>query len=131
MCNLDMIQNEVVRQYLPPRIAWVRCDDCYKWRRIAAALADSIEETNCKWYTNNLFLIYYCRCYLCRNFKINFVSVHFFVFWSSCYIYIYISSELSNEYENGQKIIQLWIALCPIASCVLQFALSGALFILY
>lgn len=49
MCNLDMIQNEVVRQYLPPRIAWVRCDDCYKWRRIAAALADSIEETNCKW----------------------------------------------------------------------------------
>ncbi|KAI4307227.1 hypothetical protein L6164_030437 [Bauhinia variegata] len=29
--------------------AWVRCDDCHKWRRIPAALADQIEETNCTW----------------------------------------------------------------------------------
>ncbi|VFQ94966.1 unnamed protein product [Cuscuta campestris] len=32
-----------------PRNAWVQCDDCQKWRRITALLADQIEETNCKW----------------------------------------------------------------------------------
>ncbi|VFQ74434.1 unnamed protein product [Cuscuta campestris] len=32
-----------------PRSAWVQCDDCQKWRRITALLADQIEETNCKW----------------------------------------------------------------------------------
>ncbi|KAJ7959179.1 Histone-lysine N-methyltransferase ASHH2 [Quillaja saponaria] len=36
-------------QYLPPRNAWVRCDDCHKWRRIPAVLADLIEEKNCTW----------------------------------------------------------------------------------
>ncbi|XP_077231882.1 histone-lysine N-methyltransferase, partial [Tasmannia lanceolata] len=32
-----------------PRLAWVRCDDCHKWRCISAVLADEIDETNCKW----------------------------------------------------------------------------------
>ncbi|XP_047327985.1 histone-lysine N-methyltransferase ASHH2-like isoform X2 [Impatiens glandulifera] len=32
-----------------PRIAWVCCDDCLKWRRIESTLADSIEETDCRW----------------------------------------------------------------------------------
>ncbi|XP_058089839.1 uncharacterized protein LOC131236579 [Magnolia sinica] len=36
-------------QCLQPRVAWVRCDDCFKWRCISAALADEIEETNRKW----------------------------------------------------------------------------------
>ncbi|XP_011074812.1 histone-lysine N-methyltransferase ASHH2 isoform X1 [Sesamum indicum] len=36
-------------QYVPPRNAWVLCDDCQKWRRIPATLADQIEETNCGW----------------------------------------------------------------------------------
>lgn len=43
-------------QHLLLRNAWVRCDDCYKWRRIPAALADSIEDTNSNWYTNVLLL---------------------------------------------------------------------------
>ncbi|XP_015885762.3 uncharacterized protein LOC107421114 isoform X1 [Ziziphus jujuba] len=38
-----------VEQYLPPNNAWARCDDCLKWRRIPAELADSIEETKCTW----------------------------------------------------------------------------------
>ncbi|KAK6938359.1 Zinc finger, CW-type [Dillenia turbinata] len=38
-----------LEQDLPQRSAWVRCDDCHKWRCISATLADSIEETNCKW----------------------------------------------------------------------------------
>ncbi|KAG1369948.1 putative histone-lysine N-methyltransferase ASHH2-like [Cocos nucifera] len=36
-------------QSLPSRVAWVCCDDCHKWRCISAALADSIDETNCRW----------------------------------------------------------------------------------
>lgn len=36
-------------QHVPLPNAWVRCDDCYKWRRIPAALADSIEDTNSNW----------------------------------------------------------------------------------
>ncbi|KAA8546452.1 hypothetical protein F0562_002809 [Nyssa sinensis] len=47
--NLDMVPSGIGVQCLPPRNAWVRCDDCYKWRRIPAVLADSIDETNCKW----------------------------------------------------------------------------------
>ena len=37
-------------QRLLPHNAWVLCDDCQKWRRISAALADQIGETNCTWY---------------------------------------------------------------------------------
>uniref|UniRef100_A0A5B6ZFR2 Histone-lysine N-methyltransferase ASHH2 n=1 Tax=Davidia involucrata TaxID=16924 RepID=A0A5B6ZFR2_DAVIN len=47
--NLDMVPSGIGEQCPPPRSAWVRCDDCYKWRRIPAILADSIDETNCKW----------------------------------------------------------------------------------
>lgn len=44
------MRSEVSQPYLQPRNAWVQCDDCQKWRRIASVLADEIEETNCKWY---------------------------------------------------------------------------------
>ncbi|KAL4274158.1 hypothetical protein AHAS_AhasUnG0019900 [Arachis hypogaea] len=36
-------------QHKSPHNAWVRCDDCHKWRRIPAVLADLIDETNCTW----------------------------------------------------------------------------------
>ncbi|KAA8538399.1 hypothetical protein F0562_028055 [Nyssa sinensis] len=47
--NLGVVPGGIGEQCLLRRSAWVRCDDCYKWRRIPATLADSIEETNCKW----------------------------------------------------------------------------------
>ncbi|KAK3016038.1 hypothetical protein RJ639_005298 [Escallonia herrerae] len=47
--KLEMVPNGVGNQYVPPRNAWVCCDDCCKWRRIAAELADSIAETNSRW----------------------------------------------------------------------------------
>lgn len=31
------------------RNAWVLCDECQKWRRIPATLADEIGETNARW----------------------------------------------------------------------------------
>ncbi|KAF3640375.1 putative premnaspirodiene oxygenase-like [Capsicum annuum] len=47
--NLDILQSEIGERLLPPRNAWVQCDDCFKWRRIPSLLADQIEETNCRW----------------------------------------------------------------------------------
>ncbi|KAL2538450.1 histone methyltransferase [Forsythia ovata] len=47
--NMQSLPGGAKDQYFPPRNAWVLCDDCQKWRRIPAALADQIEETNCKW----------------------------------------------------------------------------------
>ncbi|XP_042059152.1 histone-lysine N-methyltransferase ASHH2-like [Salvia splendens] len=32
-----------------PMNAWVLCDECQKWRRIPATLADQIDQTNCRW----------------------------------------------------------------------------------
>ncbi|CAI9786607.1 unnamed protein product [Fraxinus pennsylvanica] len=36
-------------QYVPPRNAWGRCDECHKWRRIPASLADQIGDPKYKW----------------------------------------------------------------------------------
>ncbi|KAK7311510.1 hypothetical protein RJT34_09708 [Clitoria ternatea] len=48
--NLDLLTGVGSgEQLLSPRNAWVRCDDCHKWRRIPAVLADLIDETNCTW----------------------------------------------------------------------------------
>ncbi|XP_073119337.1 histone-lysine N-methyltransferase ASHH2 isoform X2 [Henckelia pumila] len=47
--SLPFSVGEVKEQYVPMRNAWVLCDDCEKWRRIPATLADQIEESNCKW----------------------------------------------------------------------------------
>ncbi|XP_043719371.1 uncharacterized protein LOC122667200 [Telopea speciosissima] len=47
--SFNVVSNGFEEQSLPPRIAWVCCDDCHKWRCISAALADYIEETHCKW----------------------------------------------------------------------------------
>lgn len=49
--NLDMTPSfDLGEQPQSPRNAWVSCDDCHKWRRIPALLADRIDETNCTWY---------------------------------------------------------------------------------
>lgn len=50
--NLDIAPGVGLgEQHLSPCNAWVRCDDCHKWRRIPAVLADLINETNRTWYT--------------------------------------------------------------------------------
>ncbi|KAL5776836.1 hypothetical protein ACOSP7_009762 [Xanthoceras sorbifolium] len=46
--NVDVVSSAVPQQDCPTESAWVRCDDCYKWRRIPVALANSIDE-NCRW----------------------------------------------------------------------------------
>ncbi|GER38740.1 histone-lysine N-methyltransferase [Striga asiatica] len=47
--SLQFISSELKEQYAPPRNAWVLCDECQKWRRIPATLADQIEATNSGW----------------------------------------------------------------------------------
>ncbi|KAL3634790.1 hypothetical protein CASFOL_021844 [Castilleja foliolosa] len=47
--SLPFSSGELMDQYTPPRNAWVLCDECQKWRRIPAILADQIEETNIGW----------------------------------------------------------------------------------
>ncbi|GER40306.1 histone-lysine N-methyltransferase [Striga asiatica] len=47
--SMQFISDELKEQYAPLRNAWVLCDECQKWRRIPAILADQIEETNCGW----------------------------------------------------------------------------------
>ncbi|PIN22025.1 Histone-lysine N-methyltransferase [Handroanthus impetiginosus] len=47
--SVQVPSGEVKDQYILQRNAWVLCDECQKWRRIPAALADQIEETNCRW----------------------------------------------------------------------------------
>ncbi|KAE9587204.1 putative histone-lysine N-methyltransferase chromatin remodeling SET family [Lupinus albus] len=48
--NLEMVPGVGLgEQQLSPHNAWVRCDDCHKWRRIPAVLADLINETNDTW----------------------------------------------------------------------------------
>lgn len=53
LANLDMASSDVVEQRLHVDNAWVRCDDCHKWRRIPVALVDSIGHTNCQWICKN------------------------------------------------------------------------------
>lgn len=47
--NSDTVPVDLDKQYAPPRNAWVLCDDCHKWRRIPAELADVIDEIKCTW----------------------------------------------------------------------------------
>lgn len=48
--SMQVLASGVRKQFIPKRNAWVLCDECQKWRRITATLADQIEETNCGWY---------------------------------------------------------------------------------
>lgn len=49
LSNSTMVPSEGESRQGSPRSAWVCCDDCHKWRRISAILADSIESTECRW----------------------------------------------------------------------------------
>ncbi|GFY85564.1 histone-lysine N-methyltransferase [Actinidia rufa] len=60
--NLDNMPKCVGEQHISQRSAWVCCDDCFKWRRIPATLADSIEETNGRWYAITLIPLPSCNC---------------------------------------------------------------------
>lgn len=58
--NLDMALGVGLEEQHPsPHNAWVRCDDCHKWRRIPVELADRIEETKCTWYDNFMFHFFF------------------------------------------------------------------------
>lgn len=35
-----------------PRVGWVLCDDCKKWRCIPVELANEIDATNAHWYVH-------------------------------------------------------------------------------
>lgn len=48
--SADLVSDGVMEQHTLPDSAWVRCDDCHKWRRIPVALVKSIDEA-CRWYT--------------------------------------------------------------------------------
>lgn len=54
--GLSAASSGVIDEALPLDSAWVRCDDCLKWRRISEQLADSIGLTNCRWY-HSAFLV--------------------------------------------------------------------------
>ncbi|KAG9149163.1 hypothetical protein Leryth_003160 [Lithospermum erythrorhizon] len=47
--TFNVVPRGFTEQSKRPRNAWVLCDDCQKWRRISATLADHLEETNCSW----------------------------------------------------------------------------------
>ncbi|KAJ6412621.1 hypothetical protein OIU84_005630, partial [Salix udensis] len=49
VADLDMPSSGVMEQNLSPDNAWVRCDDCLKWRRIPVLLVESISQTHCQW----------------------------------------------------------------------------------
>ncbi|XP_039062638.1 histone-lysine N-methyltransferase ASHH2-like isoform X1 [Hibiscus syriacus] len=44
MVNGDLVPDGIMQQHTQPDNAWVRCDDCHKWRRIPVSLVKSIDE---------------------------------------------------------------------------------------
>ncbi|KAJ4700765.1 histone-lysine N-methyltransferase ASHH2-like [Melia azedarach] len=46
--NMENISGGELGHYIPPESAWVRCDECYKWRRIPFSLLELIDE-HCRW----------------------------------------------------------------------------------
>lgn len=41
-----------------PRVGWVLCDDCKKWRCIPVELANEIDATNAHWYYMSTMKLY-------------------------------------------------------------------------
>ncbi|XP_039020807.1 histone-lysine N-methyltransferase ASHH2-like [Hibiscus syriacus] len=41
--NGDLVPDGIMQQHTQPDSAWVRCDDCHKWRRIPVSLVKSID----------------------------------------------------------------------------------------
>lgn len=86
--HLDMLPGGSDEQYLPPHNAWVRCDDCLKWRRIPAELADSIEETKCTWYNIIHFMFDHFKttCYVeIIRYSILAYLFIYYIFWFALY----------------------------------------------
>ena len=50
MINFDLVSNVLMEQNAQPDNAWVRCDDCHKWRQIPVALVKTFDEAS-RWYT--------------------------------------------------------------------------------
>lgn len=71
--NAEITSAGEPEHYCPPESAWVRCDDCYKWRRIPVSVADLIDE-NCRWYLFFSFVISYFSS-LCHNCNFFFLCV--------------------------------------------------------
>ncbi|GMI89577.1 hypothetical protein HRI_002627100 [Hibiscus trionum] len=44
MVNGDLVTDGIMQQHTQPDNAWVRCDDCHKWRRIPVSLVKSVDE---------------------------------------------------------------------------------------
>ncbi|GKU98461.1 hypothetical protein SLEP1_g11466 [Rubroshorea leprosula] len=52
--NANVVSDGAMEQWVLPDSAWVRCDDCYKWRRISVELADKLNGS-CQWIcTDNM-----------------------------------------------------------------------------
>lgn len=67
LCNSSMVPNEGENRQGLPRSAWVCCDDCHKWRRISAILADSIDIAGSRWYelfSSHLLVTIFCETLL-------------------------------------------------------------------
>ncbi|GLU00957.1 hypothetical protein SLE2022_182900 [Rubroshorea leprosula] len=48
IANVNVSSDGTMEKWVPPDSAWVRCDDCYQWRRIPVKLADKINGS-CRW----------------------------------------------------------------------------------
>ncbi|OMO53331.1 hypothetical protein COLO4_36773 [Corchorus olitorius] len=48
MSNIDLVSDDIENSNTQADDAWVRCDDCHKWRRIPVSLVKSIDDS-CRW----------------------------------------------------------------------------------
>lgn len=60
MTNGEMVLDVTLEDSSSSESAWVRCDDCFKWRRIPASVVGSIDESS-RWYV--LFYIEFVLVY--------------------------------------------------------------------
>jgi hypothetical protein len=47
----EMVVDVTIEDSYSTESAWVRCDDCFKWRRIPASVVGSIDESS-RWYVS-------------------------------------------------------------------------------
>ncbi|XP_047340625.1 histone-lysine N-methyltransferase ASHH2-like isoform X2 [Impatiens glandulifera] len=85
-------------QFPSPRIAWVCCDDCLKWRRIAATLADSIEETDCRWTCKDNMDKEYADCSVPQEKSNDDINEELEISDASC------GEDPCNTYSNSRKL---------------------------
>lgn len=49
--NVETVVDFTIEDSYSTESAWVRCDDCFKWRRIPASVVGSIDESS-RWYVS-------------------------------------------------------------------------------